>query len=110
MMLEFKEKLLSANSFQKCNNCWQWSQDNRVYIKLLNSLKYQNIRWENHKTKSENSAGGILGKPTYKSRNKLPQSTLEAVAAFCKNDDYTRVMPGKSDCVMLQETCKSKND
>jgi len=57
----------------------------------------------------EKSAGGILGKPTYKSRSKFPQSTLEAVAAFYKNDDeYT--MPGKSDCVMLQETCKSIND
>ena len=54
--------------------------------------------------------GGTLGKPTCKSRNKLPQSTLEAVAAFYKNDEYTRVMPGKSDGVMLQETCKSKND
>jgi len=30
-MLEFKEKkLLSAKSFQKCNKCWQWSQDHRV--------------------------------------------------------------------------------
>ena len=57
------------------------------------------------KTKFEKSAGGILGKPTYKNRKKLPQSTLEAVAAFYKNDEYTRVMPSKSDCVMLQETC-----
>jgi len=29
MMLEFKDKMLSAKSFQKCN-CWQWSQDHRV--------------------------------------------------------------------------------
>jgi len=42
--------------------------------------------------------------------NKSPQSTLEAVAAFCKNDEHSRVMPGKRDCVMLQETCKSKNN
>jgi len=55
------------------------------------------------------SAGGILGKPTYKIRNKLPQLTLKAVAAFYKNDEYTRVMLGKNDCIMLQETCKSKN-
>jgi len=46
------------------------------------------------------SAGGILKKTTYKSRNKLPRSTLEGVAVFYKNDEYTRVMPGKSDCVM----------
>jgi len=37
------------------------------------------------------------------SRNNLSQSTLEAVAAFYKNDEYSRVMPSKSDCVMLQE-------
>ena len=45
------------------------------------------------------SAGGILTTPTYKSRNKLPESMLEAVAAFYKNDGYTKIMPGKNDCV-----------
>ena len=47
------------------------------------------------------SAGGILATPTYKSRNKLPESTLEAVAVFYENDGYTRIMPGKSDCVSV---------
>ena len=47
------------------------------------------------------SAGGILAAPTYKSRNKLPESTLEAVAAFYENDGYTRIMPGKSDCLSI---------
>ena len=79
-----------------------------MQIKLLNPLK--NIWWENHKIKFEKAAGGILGKPTYKSRNNLPQSTLEAVAAFYKNDEYIRVMPGKTDCVMLEEMCKSENN
>ena len=43
------------------------------------------------------SAGDILATPTYKSRNKIPESMLEAVAAFYENDGYTRIMPGKSD-------------
>jgi len=36
--------------------------------------------------------------------------TLEATAAFYKNEGHTSIMLGKSDCVMLQETCKSKKD
>ena len=47
------------------------------------------------------SVGGILTTPTYKSRYKLPESTLEAVAVFFENNGYTRIMPDKSDCISV---------
>jgi len=61
-------------------------------------------------SQSLKSTSGILAKPTYKSRNKLPQLAREAVVLFYKNDEYTRVMPDKSYLSVLQETCTSKND
>ena len=98
-MFEIKEKLVSSNSYKEKQQLLtmkpkSWSvQKAAEFFEVSEYLvrESQNLK----------SAGGILATPTYKSRNKLPESMLEAVAAFYENDGYTRIMPGKSDCVSV---------
>ena len=44
---------------------------------------------------------GILAKPVPKKGKKLPQETLELVLNFYEDDEFSRQMPGKKDCVSI---------
>ena len=62
------------------------------------------------KSPNLNSTDGVLAQTTYMSRNKLLQSTFEAVAAFYENDEYISVIPGKVIVSMLQEMCTAQQE
>ena len=99
LMFEIKEKFISSNSYKEKQQLLtmkskSWSvQKAAEFFEVSEYLvrESQNLK----------SAGGILATSTYKSRNRLPESMLEAVAVFYENDGYTRIMPGKSDCVSV---------
>ena len=98
-MFEIKEKLVSSNSYKEKQQLLtmkpkSWSV--QKFAEFFEVSEYLVRESQNLK-----SAGGMLATPTYKSRYKLPESMLEAVAVFYENDGYTRIMPGKSDCVSV---------
>ena len=48
----------------------------------------------------------ILAKPNAKQGSKILSSeTLQLVANFFEDDEYSRLMPGKSDCVSISKNC-----
>ena len=48
--------------------------------------------------------GGILALPEAKRGKSLPQETLDKVRQFYEDDEYSRQMPGKKDCVSVGGT------
>ena len=46
-------------------------------------------------------SGGILTKPNPKRGKTLPNETLNLVRCFYEDDEYSRQMPGKKDCVSI---------
>ena len=48
--------------------------------------------------------GGILALPEPKRGKSLPQETLDMVRQFYEDDEYSRQMPGKKDCVSVGGT------
>ena len=52
--------------------------------------------------------GGILAIPEPKRGKSLPQETLDKVRQFYEDDEYSRQMPGKKDCVSVGGTTHQK--
>ena len=54
-------------------------------------------------------AKGILALPDPKKGSKvLPDETLKAVNLFYHNDEYSREMPGKKDCISKKKCISTK--
>lgn len=52
-------------------------------------------------SKNLKSMGGVLAETTSKTGKKLPENTISVVHEFYNNDQYSRMMPGRKDCVSV---------
>ena len=51
---------------------------------------------------------GILELPAAKKGKTLSEEVTQSVLAFYEDDEYTRLMPGKRDCVSLGKEYRQK--
>ena len=56
------------------------------------------------KAKALVAENGILATPNPKSGRSLPQETQRLVISFYEDDDNSRMMPGKKDCVSVRKS------
>ena len=60
----------------------------------------RNLAWQAQQLKKTK---GILADPTPKKGRSLPQDTKEKVTAFYESNEFSRMCPGKKECVAIRD-------